>query len=96
MKNYQKPAMLALSLSANDALCGSCAGGKTIMNDPQLMGIFGGYVTDVNKDGTKDSSEYARLFASTEDQCSDIMPLAGYEQYCKYTGMDTQTVIICS
>ena len=72
MKIYEKPKLMVLSLSANDALC-ACA--ATVRDDP----FFFPY--DTNKDGKLDSGEInaSGYFGSTEE-CKIL-----YGKYCKHT-----------
>lgn len=81
MKQYQKPALYALSLSANDALCawGSCQA-KTRYDaalNQWLLIQFG----DKNGNGIFDSGD-GNFFAATE-ACDDV-----FEGYCKFTAAD--------
>ena len=76
MKKYQKPAMLELSITANNQLCGGCEIGTR--NDPRykdLDSIVG------NNDGlfTEKEAEAIGLFGTNEG-CEKP-----YEQYCKFT-----------
>ncbi len=85
MKAYAKPAMMALSISANDMLCGSCTA-KT-REDPELntelQYLLRDRWTDTNKDSIVQENEAATLFGLNEDcQCS-------YKDYCKYNGAQT-------
>ena len=88
MKAYQKPAMLVLSISANDMLCGNCT--KPTRNNMgwilELNLLPNINVSDKNNDGAISEDE-TNLFASGEKGC-DI----SYESYCKYTGADDMKV----
>ena len=77
MKKYEKPKLMVLSISANDALCNSC--GRSLRYDEDLQFTLGNMVG--NKDGILDSNEMTSVF-STEDGCS--MPV-DYDGYCKFT-----------
>ena len=84
MKAYVTPAMMALSISANDALC-ACENkpGDRLFEDMiRDMGL-----TDITDDGkvTKDDFGKDKYFASSEDSCGEgyILP---YTEYCKFTG----------
>lgn len=84
MKTYVKPAMMALSISANDALC-ACQNkpGDSLFEDMiRDMGL-----TDITDDGkvTKDDFGKDKYFASSKDSCGEgyILP---YTEYCKFTG----------
>lgn len=85
MKQYQKPALYALSLSANDALCawGTCSA-KTRFDDALnswLIIMFG----DDDKDGLFEPSDGGNAFAAA-DHCSEEVV---YENYCKFTAADS-------
>ena len=83
MKEYKKPAMMALSISANDQLCGSCDIGTR--NNPEYSDLdakFG------NRDGLFDQTDVDSfgLFGSGEDcdfECTG---------YCKFTANDNQSL----
>ena len=91
MKKYQKPAMLALSLSANDNLCGTCSY-STRENKDSLYVV--GLIPEVdwvdgNNDGVIGPGE-SNLFANQLDTC-----VIDYGEYCKFTAADeigSQTV----
>lgn len=94
MKEYKKPAMLALSISANDMLCSCSSNGatKTVLTDPMLAALG----SDYDGNGKIDKADYDMMFASAQDSCSPPF-LEGYEDYCKFTGTsELSTVIIYS
>lgn len=76
MKKYEKPTMMLLSVSANDALCGTCSPGARMTEDQYLtwLGDMGLVSTD-------------NLFLQNEG-CQDPIDkyLVGGVQYCKFTG----------
>ena len=80
MKNYEKPELMVLSFTVNDALCTGCAqktksdGGLNAM----LMTAFGDDGDDVFT--LKDAAEYF----GTEEACTN--KATGFESYCKFTG----------
>ena len=81
MKNYQKPAMLVLSLSANDMLCSSCDA-KTKVDTGLNSGLkifLGDKWTDKNGDTYVGDGE-TNLFDDTTS-CEAV-----YDGYCKYAG----------
>lgn len=85
MKAYVKPAMMALSISANDMLCGSCTA-KTRENPELNEGLkwfLGTEWNDKNSDDIVQDGETSVLFDS-DDSCSK-----SYEGYCKYNGAQT-------
>lgn len=77
MKKYQKPAMLELSITANDQLCGGCEIGTR--NDPRYRDLD--LILGYNKDGvfTKEEAEEIGMFGKDED-CENP-----YDLYCKFT-----------
>lgn len=85
MKAYVKPAMMALSISANDMLCGSCTA-KTREDselNAELQLFLSNHWTDTNNDNIVQENEATALFGLNEDcQCS-------YKDYCKYNGAQT-------
>ena len=85
MKVYQKPAMLVLSISANDMLCGNCTAKTRIDKDlnsalQAFFNVKGGW-TDENGDGIVGDGE-TNLFDDTAS-CGSY-----YEGYCKFTGAE--------
>ena len=87
MKAYQKPAMLVLSISANDMLCSGCDE-KKLRDDPSLKGaIIGEFPNlDTDSDGSLSYDEGGKLFASSPDDCGQPIDYSGY---CKFTGTTT-------
>ena len=84
MKNYEKPKLMVLSLSANDALCIGC-GIKTRFDSSSsiLDSLYG----DGNGFFTPDES--AGMFAESEEACKDLIHV-DINGYCKFTGADSQ------
>lgn len=84
MKTYVKPAMMALSISANDALCACQNKPGDVMFDDMIIEQG---LKDITGDGkvTKDDFGKDKYFASSEDSCGEgyILP---YTEYCKFTG----------
>ena len=92
MKNYQKPAMLVLSISANDALCAcSIKPGSGLFDD--LIGDWG--IQDVNMDGKISKADFADgyYFTRAEESCGEPYKVEVTE-YCKFTG--SQNVLFTS
>ena len=82
MKEYKKPAMMALSLSSNDALCsGSCSYGTRAHKDELefLRWIEKVRWDDSNNDGVIGPGE-SNVFAEVGGDCE-----YGYGSYCKFT-----------
>ena len=79
MKSYEKPRLMVLSISANDAICGGCQ--VSTRNDAwfKLMDSQVG-----NQNGVFELGE-GGLFANAEDNCS--VP-TDYNGYCKFSGAD--------
>lgn len=69
MKKYEKPRLMALSLSGNDMLCGGCTPGS-------LDDINGDMLEDIKKD-------WEILFSSLETDC--MLSWDALEGYCKFT-----------
>lgn len=67
MKPYEKPRLMALSLSGNDMLCGNCS--PELINNPDLL-------DDLMKD-----FDFSLIFGSSAGGCTMIIP--GLESYCK-------------
>lgn len=87
MKQYQKPRLVALSLSANDMLCGGCTAQTRF--DSGLSSIFeNAFPGSVNADGffTKEEADEIGLFASSADTCST--EAGNMFQYCKFSAAD--------
>lgn len=72
MKTYEKPKLMVLSVSANDALCSTCAVGTRNNGD---WNIF-----DENGNGVFEPGELG-LFAEGENCTTNT----GVEGYCKFT-----------
>lgn len=88
MKQYTKPTMMVLSLSANDMLCSGCV--VKLMNDDFGQILLGSF--DVNDDGRLTWEDFSpNLFGAGEAQCSDTDPLL--EAYCKFTSNNGATAI---
>ena len=81
MNIYEKPRLMVLSISANDALCGNCTAKTRENNDiTALLNGLGIYDTDQN--GAINSYETGSYFADNEADCSDKV---GFDLYCKFT-----------
>lgn len=90
MKQYQKPALYALSLSANDALCYGC-GVKTSEETSLNMFLLAMFPQlDLDGDGFFSKQEYeaSGLFASSENCQLEI----DYNGYCKFTSTDDNKI----
>ena len=89
MKTYEKPRLMALSLSGNDQLCGSCAdrGAKNLLYKDPSNGLALGLDFLVgNDDGTLTKEEAAKAFG-TGEACE--IPV---ESYCKFTATDNMLI----
>ena len=92
MKTYEKPRLMFLALSGNDQLCGSCADGLPLNNDPDLaeamMDQF--QISDLTGNGPS-RDDFIGLFGNTEDQCSNKL-----DNYCKFTSTGPNPLIAWS
>lgn len=70
MKTYTKPRLVALSLSANDMLCGTCS---PVFAEGWMNGVMGDVMEDFE------------LFSSIESCTIDYADFGGLEGYCKTT-----------
>lgn len=87
MKDYQKPAMLVLSLSANDMLCGGACEVKT-RTDGEFKDLINAPFAnwnDANGNGYFDKGDSASIFSSG-DGCTISNP--DFIKYCKFNGAD--------
>lgn len=92
MKVYEKPKLIAMSLSGNNRLCGDCAGGITLCNDEELAKVILrviGRADQINDGVTK--SDFGGLFGA-EVECID----SSVEGYCKYSATNEQRMIAWS
>lgn len=79
MKIYEKPKLMVLSISANDALCGTCfTAARFSTEDQTFLDLYYG-----DGDGTLTDSELTTMFADTDNACTKKV---NYEGYCKFTG----------
>ena len=79
MKTYEKPKLMVLSISANDALCGTCfTAARFSPEDQSLLDKYYG-----NNDGTLTDNELNAMFADADKTCSNKVD---YQGYCKFTG----------
>lgn len=76
MKEYKKPVMMALSISANDQLCGGCQIGTR--NNPDYIDLDS-IIGDGDGLFTDDEAKAAGMFG-TDEQCENP-----YDKYCKFT-----------
>lgn len=93
MKEYKKPAMMALSLSADAALCSGCSteGRESIKGNDSIKSILLSFLgVDMNNDGSLSQSEAEALFASSAEGCTNDVDIVGY---CKFTGQDSIAII---
>lgn len=91
MKKYEKPMLMAVSVSGNDQLCGSCSdqGRTPLYNNEELKNNLLLYA-DKNGDGELSRDEASMLFG-LEDNCK--RPLDGY---CKFTSTGSVTLVAWS
>ena len=80
MKAYVKPAMMALSISANDMLCsGDCT--MPTRTDKTLSYALEKFFLGAENDGVFTPEEAGNVFASPADTCTEYFESM---QYCKY------------
>lgn len=89
MKQYTKPAMMVLSLSANDMLCSGCV--VKLMNDDFGQILLGSF--DSNKDGRLTWEDFSPNLFGAGEQCTDTPTDPLLEAYCKFTSNDGITAI---
>lgn len=82
-KTYEKPRLVALSLSGNDLLCSTCT--FDIIGDNADQGLVGLIETGFGVDITISSF-------SNEDGCATAIPGIEDTGYCKFNGADNMTV----
>ena len=88
MKTYEKPRLMALSLSGNDRLCGDCGDkSMTLWNNPSIAAIIL-EIAEINPasngiDGI-DKGDFDQVFASSQDGCA--RPVSAY---CKFASATT-------
>lgn len=84
MKTYEKPKLIALSLSGNNRLCGDCAGKTTLWNNQTLsqsvLWVAGRDENYDNESGIT-KGDFEGLFG-TNDGCDKEL-----DTYCKFTSM---------
>ena len=85
MKKYTKPALMALSISANDMLCSGCGADPARDNGIGAILIANGF--DRNGDGRVDWSDFGTTEFGQPEACED--PAYGLESYCKHTSVST-------
>ena len=85
MKKYTKPALMALSISANDMLCSGC--GADPARDNGIGAILLGNGFDSNGDGIVDWSDFGEKDFGQPEACKNQAP--GLESYCKHTSVST-------
>ena len=77
MKTYEKPRLMVLSVSANDALC--ACGTKT-----RFEHVFDQF--DTNNDGHFGPEDNLNPLLTADASCEKT---DGFESYCKFTGANT-------
>jgi hypothetical protein len=83
MKTYQKPVMIALSLTGNEQLCGSCIDASIKLYNDQTGAALAIDRLSGNGDGVLTRAEVSNLFGF-EDNCKHPT-----EIYCKFTSAQT-------
>ena len=83
-KNYTKPAMAVLSISANDMLCSGCGAGALNKNEfvDILLSVY-----DTNGDGRLDREDFGLTDFGQVEGCETVPK--DLEFYCKHTAVNT-------
>ena len=84
MKKYEKPKLMALSLSSNDRLCGDCSdkgASNLLVEDKDLALEFDWLVGNGN--GIAERADVSGLFGTSE-ACDKVMI-----GYCKFTAAES-------
>ena len=87
MKTYQKPIMIALSLTGNEQLCGSCAdkNAAVLLKDDKGLAewLLVGMGLGLGSNGVVDRTDFNHVFGTAETGCTTIL-----DGYCKFTNND--------
>lgn len=83
MKQYQKPQLVALSLSANDMLCAGCTAATRNPTDPFLQILNANYG---GADGMLDPTDFGASAFSSGEPCTEVV--SGFESYCKFSAAE--------
>ena len=89
MKKYSKPALMTLSISANDMLCQGC-GERS--RDPAVLGYLRSADISMGDNGIYDTSDLIGYFTDGESDCQT--PVLGLETYCKFNPDDTYRLFL--
>lgn len=81
MKPYEKPRLVALSLSGNDMLCAGC--GMSTRSDASLNALLIGTYGDRNNNGIFDFDDATAIGLFDDMSCSELLTSSSY---CKFTG----------
>lgn len=92
MKTYEKPKLIALSLSGNDHLCGSCDGGLKLgsMKETDALYMYFSAILDTNQDKKISRDEFMSSSAFGNDESCTI-PVTGY---CKFNSAQNGTPLV--
>ena len=91
MKTYQKPVMIALTLTGNEQLCGSCAKPLRPDLDKESLNSILDFFTPI-PDGKLTKEEFSKLFGSDEG-CDRNYIVDGY---CKFSSNDIGIIVAWS
>lgn len=87
MKTYEKPRLMALSLSGNDRLCGDCAGHTTLRDRSDIaeaiLEIVGIDPSTCGNSSEIDKGDFETVFSSLEACASPV------SAYCKFASVTT-------
>ena len=86
MKKYEKPVLMAVSVSGNDQLCGSCSdkGAHELHSDLDLAEMLMDFFEFGDKSDGISKKDFEGVFG-TEAQCTQVQ----IESYCKFTSTGT-------
>ena len=95
MKPYEKPKLIALSLSGNEKLCGFCSDAdKVLLKETQLNAYLDYMYGNMDGSLTKDEFDAAHIFGTSDSECG--VKVSGYEAFCKYSAADTTYTVAWS
>ena len=92
MKTYEKPRLMFLSLSGNDRLCGDCANGNVLYQNPDMAALMMDMYQIPDRTGNGPSrDDFVGLFGNTELECSNKL-----DGYCKFSSTAERAIIAWS
>ena len=82
MKKYEKPKLMALSLSSNDRLCGDCSGAPNLLVKDESLALEFDWLVG-NGNNIAERADVSGLFGTSE-ACDKVMV-----GYCKFTAAES-------